>query len=179
MSRNRWSRVAIALLVPVILLSCQQQPGRRLAMRSAHYGAAALISVYHSVPASERQVAVLHLLIVPAIDIPKTMSTGNVVGISGSAERGVIDYTYEDSANRTIHAPPFQFHEDRTLQSGNQSFDLKVGNLFVADLAPTGAVKLSQLRVTRSDEGESADSVLRQIQAAEPQNARVQALVPR
>lgn len=176
MSRNRWSRVAIALLVPVVVLSCQQRPGRRLTSRSKQYGAATLISVYRSVPLSGQNIALLHLLVVPAIDDPKPMTAGSVVGINGTAERGVIDYVYQDSANRSIHAQPLQFHEDRTATAGDQSFELKDGNLFIADLSPSGAVTVSQLRVRRSDEGESAESVLRQIQAAVPQNERVQAL---
>ena len=158
-----------------LTMGCHERVPQITGSRSAGFGASRLMTEYRKDPATNREVALLHVLFVSPVDPPA--GRGFTVGSSssGTVEKYAIDYTYYPPFGASIHSEPVRVLNGTTVKAADRSFSLQQGNVFVAEVNPQGKVHLTQLRLTLQEKAMTADAVLAAIKDLVP-NPRVQAL---
>lgn len=169
--------LAAAVLLTLAFVSCHHKRTALMGSRSAVLGHAKLVTEYRKLTATGKDIALLHVLLLPAFDMPPGGGFGHVLATGGTVEESSIQYGYYGGRGRPrVDAQRVSIHNDETVEAAGRSFALARGNVFIAEVSASGAVTLSQLPLQLQGKDDSAEAVVAAIKAAVPANARVQAL---
>jgi hypothetical protein len=172
MRRSLFQLAAVACLT----IGCHDRALQLTGSRFAGFGASELVTEYRKDPATNREIALLHILFVSPLEPPAGGGFGTSGSGGGTVENYAVDYTYsESSERRPIHSEPVRILNGTTVRVSDRAFSLEHGNVFVAEVNLQGAVHLTQLRLSLREKAMTASSVLAAIKGLVT-NARVQAL---
>jgi hypothetical protein len=131
-------------------------------------------------PDHGRDVPLFHVLFIPQWDVPERGGFATAGGLGGTSEHLTLDYDYQDvgqtSPGRSVKSQPIHILKGKTLQAPGHTFDLSAGNIFVADVALDGTLRIAQLSPGPQQQDASPASVLAFIKRSLPANERVQQL---
>jgi len=178
MTRLRLERRSLLKLVVVasFTVACHDRVLQLSGSRFVSFGASELVTAYRKDPATDREIALLHVLFVSPVDPPVDGGFGVSGSLTGSVENYAVDYTYyEPSGGRSIQSRPVRILNGTTVNVADRGFNLQQGNVFVAEVGRQGEVRLTQLRLTLQEKATPANAVLAAIKGL-VHNPRVQVL---
>jgi len=182
MNKARFTVVALAVSLGLLAtLRCRPAGPALTGSRFASLTAAAgLDTQFHKDPATGRDVPLFHVLFVPQWDVPERGGFATAGGLGGTSEHLTLDYDYQDvgqtSPGRSVKSQPIHILKGKTLEAPGHTFDLSAGNIFVADVALDGTLRITQLSPGPQQQDASPAAVLAFIKRSLPANARVQQL---
>jgi hypothetical protein len=134
------------LILAILLLACSRRVQYTMSESTA-FGAAQLASQFGRMGAETREVAILHVLWVPRFEA--VAPYGVVLGDGGTSARFKLSCSFSGHRLR-VQPESVVVLDGRSVEATGRRYDLRDGNLFVAEVDRRGAVAFRQLhRVER------------------------------
>lgn len=180
---NRMRRTVVIcfmLFSPVLVAGCLRDSAVLATSRYASFSNAQLVTQFYRTPASDQELALLHILFVPVVEPSPQSGFGLSGGGGGTVSDLEFVYAYDEfdwsSRKASIRSRPVRVRNLAILEADRQSFDLSKGSVFVANVALDGGLQVVQLPVIAREHDATPAAVLEAIKHHMPANQRLQNL---